>query len=479
MMRRFSRLALIFVLAGAACQGSSQGATPRRTSPSVAPTSVSEAEGDLGEGSDEEGRDDTDRVDRVGVAVPMGPIRHRSVRGWRHATMFGAGNDWEPAAAADPHAPFVYVVTTRYSGPGPLPCPSCDLPAIALKVSSDDGRTFGRVRFLPVDARGGQYDPQIVTDAAGDVFASWIDGPGDIVFSKSTDHGARWSDPEVVSAPAPWGDHPWLGVSPNGRHVYMGFNHADTWIAQSHDGGITWLPAQQVSDDARFHFANGTVVGNDGSVAVSTAGYPQGGGRRSRVLMTVVSSTDGGSTFRSTRVDTVEQARACRSQGCPADHYGGHAALARSGSSILLAYDGATRTGGDQYVWVRRSTDWGRTWTARERLSHRRAGSVAMNPAVAAAPDGEFRIAWQASPRGQTRWNTIVRVSHDDGQSWLRPTDVSDATSGYGYLHPAGYGADYGDYMEVTITDGDKTFAVWGSGFGYAGPGGTWFNRQR
>ncbi len=48
--------------------------------------------------------------------------------------------------------------------------------------------------------------------------------------------------------------------------------------------------------------------------------------------------------------------------------------------------------------------------------------------------------------------------------------------SGFGYLHPRGYDADYGDYMQVALTSEGSTFAVWGAGFGYAGPGGTWFN---
>ena len=46
---------------------------------------------------------------------------------------------------------------------------------------------------MPVDRSGGQYDPQIETDDAGDVFAAWINGGFRIVFSRSTDHGQTWS----------------------------------------------------------------------------------------------------------------------------------------------------------------------------------------------------------------------------------------------------------------------------------------------
>ena len=51
-------------------------------------------------------------------------------------------DDWEPAIAADPNSPFVYLLTTRYTGP--TACGNkCPLPYIMLKVSSDGGVTWG------------------------------------------------------------------------------------------------------------------------------------------------------------------------------------------------------------------------------------------------------------------------------------------------------------------------------------------------
>ncbi len=399
--------------------------------------------------------------------------------GWRGAQLFGHANDWEPATAADPSAPYVYVLTTRYSGKGPLPCPDCDLPAMAFRASADGGRTFGPVRYLRPNIEGGQFDPQLATDAAGDVFASWMDGKSRIMFSRSSDHGRTWTPARVVSHGAGWGDHPWLGVSPSGEHIDIGFNHAASWVAQSHDGGATWLPAQQVSTEDRYYFANGTVVTDDGDVAISTASYrlPYSTvGRDAPIQIEVERSTDGGASFQTTVVDTVEQPRRCVSDGCPFNHYGGHAVLAISDGALVIAYDGAKTAGGDQYLWTRRSSDFGVTWTPRSRLSTTTRGAVAMNPGIAAASGGEVRVAWQDSRRGPFRWNTFVRASHDGGRTWDRAVDVSDVNGGYGYLHPRGYDADYGDYMQVAITSTGETFAVWGAGFGYAGPGGTWFN---
>ena len=142
-----------------------------------------------------------DRVHRTGTAQRTGPAQRTPAPGWQGEHIFGNGNDWEPIAAADPTAPYVYMLTTRYSGKGPLPCPNCDIPDMALKISSDGGQTFGAVRYLQPDVSGGQYDPQIATDASGNVYAVWINGNFRDVFSKSTDHGQTWTDPVAISKP--------------------------------------------------------------------------------------------------------------------------------------------------------------------------------------------------------------------------------------------------------------------------------------
>ncbi len=372
---------------------------PPHPSPSAEPSEGATRGGEGDQGGETEGQD-ADRIDRHGVAARTGPVRHDPTPGWRGATLFGRANDWEPATAADPSAPYVYVLTTRYSGKGPLPCASCDLPAMAFRASSDGGRTFGPVRYLQPNVPGGQFDPQLATDGAGDVLASWMDGKSRIMFSKSTDHGQTWTPARVVSHGAGWGDHPWLGVSPNGLHVYIGFNHAASWVAQSHDGGATWLPAQQISTEDRYYFANGTVVTDDGTVVISTASYAlpySSVGRRSPIQVEVERSTDGGATFDSTIVDTVKRPRGCVSDGCPFGHYGGHAVISLSGDTLVLAYDGAVQAGGDQYLWVRRSTDFGDTWSSRERLSAKTPGVVAMNAGYHRRTErrGSHRVAGQ------------------------------------------------------------------------------------
>ncbi len=97
------------------------------------------------------------------IALPLAsPGVAAPATGWVGETVANAtANDWEPAVATDPGAPYVYTLVTRYGGPDA--CPSnCPDPAIILRVSSDGGKTWGSDRFLCVCRRfGGQFDPQV------------------------------------------------------------------------------------------------------------------------------------------------------------------------------------------------------------------------------------------------------------------------------------------------------------------------------
>jgi hypothetical protein len=97
---------------------------------------------------------------------------------------------------------------------------------------------------------------------------------------------------------------------------------------------------------------------------------------------------------------------------------------------------------------------------------------------VTGTGNGDFRVLWQDSRHGIRRWNTYVRRSTDGGLTWGPASDVSDARGGRGYKHRAGYDADYGDYAQLAVTSDGKTFATWGEGYSYNGPGGTWYNLE-
>ena len=100
-------------------------------------------------------------------------------------------------------------------------------------------------------------------------------------------------------------------------------------------------------------------------------------------------------------------------------------------------------------------------------------------PTVESRGAGDVRV-WFAQTNGGNHdaWNIWYRSSTDGGVTWAAPVNISDATSGAGYKTAAGFQEFYGDYGEIAITNTGKTIGVWSEAFSYAGPGGTWFNRQ-
>lgn len=128
-------------------------------------------------------------------------------------------DDWEPAIAADPNSPYVYVLTTRYGTDKPCKG-NCPTPFIALVVSADGGATWSPSRPLCACKGGGQFDPIIeVVPNTGDVYSLYMVG-FNVWFQKSTDHGTTWSAPVKTYGNVSWNDKPIIAVSDDGRDVY-------------------------------------------------------------------------------------------------------------------------------------------------------------------------------------------------------------------------------------------------------------------
>jgi hypothetical protein len=391
-------------------------------------------------------------------------------------------DDWEPAIAADPSAPFVYLMTTHF---GAKPCPgNCPVPHISLHVSSDGGATWAPQRPLCACKGSWQYDPivEVVPDT-GAVYATYLNG-FNVLFTSSTDHGATWSAPVKTYGNVSWNDKPALATSDDGEDIYISWNGptgGDPWMAQSHDSGLTWTQEKLV-DSNRYFFAFDADVLHDGTVvfAQSDIDYSGPGGAPVGVVNHhVFVSRDAGATWEDHIVDTVNVGEPCVSEGCGPDFYIGHDAIsADDAGNLVVLYDGAATDLGRQRIFARRSIDGGATWSSRIALSM--AGENATSPAVESRGSGDVR-AWfmQTSNGGDPdAWNVFYRSSSDGGVSWSAPVVISDVTSGAAYKHADGFDEVYGDYGEIAITSAGKTIATWGEGLSWVGPGGVWFNRQ-
>jgi hypothetical protein len=100
--------------------------------------------------------------------------------------------------------------------------------------SADNGVNWSSGQVTP---NGSQFGfPVIEADAGGNLYAAWDEDPGTsllgqsvVKFSRSTDGGASWSSPEVVSNPLATSLFPWISARTAGK-VDVSFFVADTRI---------------------------------------------------------------------------------------------------------------------------------------------------------------------------------------------------------------------------------------------------------
>jgi hypothetical protein len=411
--------------------------------------------------------------------------------GWVGSRLLNShADDWEPAVAADPHSPYVYMLTTRFTGKA---CRRhCPFPYLVLTVSSDGGRTWGPQRPLCA-CRGAstQYDPTIeVVPDTGAVYVAFLNGTRKTAFStafmKSTDHGLTWSRPVRVYGDVAWTDKPEVTMDASGEDVYVSWNgptNGDLYVGQSHDGGSTWTQ-NRLTHGRRYYYAYDARTLADGTVvfAESSLQYTKGDGVTGQVSHHLVVSRDNGASWTNTVVARVPVGEPCVAAGCGPDFYLGQASVAPvRRRQLLFAYEGPRRNGGPQQVFVVRSNDLGRTWTQPQSLSI--PGENATGPRLASTGrGGDVRI-WYMQTSGhddQNAWNVWYRESRNAGRTWSAPVRIDDAPAGAaGYVYAHGFGEIYGDYGEMAVTSAGDSIAVWGEGYSYNGPGGTWFNVQR
>jgi hypothetical protein len=394
-------------------------------------------------------------------------------------------DDWEPAIAADPNAPYVYSLVTRYGAPKPCPG-NCPIPLIVLEISADEGKTWSDGVPLCACKGEGQYDPIIeVVPNTGEVYAVFMIG-FNVVFTKSADHGATWSAPVPTWGNVAWNDKPVMAMSDDGRDVYVSFNGptgGDPWAAQSHDGGATWSQFK-LSNTTKYWFAFDADVAHDGTVYLSESPLVYtNAGNNSQIIDTiehhVFVSRDRGGTWEDHLVTTVLPGRPCTAIGCSPDFYTGHTALSVDDEGdVVLLYDGAKTTGGLQMTYARTSVDAGATWGPEVQLS--KSGENSTAPAVESTGAGDVR-AWYYETSGggnDDAWNVWYRSSIDGGATWSRAVKISDVTGGAAYKTAAGFLEVYGDYGEIGITASGATIAIWGEGLSWTGPGGVWYSIQ-
>ena len=442
---------------------------------SAAPvTGVATGEGDADageeEGLEEGGDPDAQASNHVGTVRVRNRIlapQTLAATGWAGEVQVANEDTWEPYVAADPSSGYVYVMYNRFG----ITCKRCPNPQMQIRISSDGGQTWAPEKpMCTCTGVAWQYDPVVAVSSSGAVYATWMNA-NKIVFSKSTDHGANWSTPLVVSGNS-WADKPWLGVSANGTDVYIAYeSRSELQLTSSHNGGSSFsTPIKVNTDSSVYRYPNGFAVLPNGTAVLAASKYSGGSTKTAGpVDIDVWRTTNGGASWSRVVVDN-SLFTGVNFETSSTTTIAGDAA-----GKLVIEYSGATAQGSNTRIFTRTSTDSGVTWSARTEV-----GSSTANgsfPAIAAKAAGDFRLTYMDNSTGA--WNVWYRASTDGGVTWSAALRVSDATSGTSYKTANGFTSYYGDYDGIAITNAGKSVVVSAQGASFStGPGSIWFNRQ-
>jgi hypothetical protein len=403
--------------------------------------------------------------------VQLTPSVSLATSGFDSERVWGGGDDWEPAVAADPGAPYVYQMTTRYGGAQA---------EIIFRRSVDGGATWEADQLFEPNSG----DPMIEVADDGTVYALGIVGnQWDLLLKRSFDHGLTWDDPpiDIIGGHGrdTWGDRPVLVISPDGQDVYVAYNRGDIYAVASHDGGATFDTEVQITSNGRQWFTSAGAVAPNGDVYFAAADYSDD--YTGPTDINVLRSTDDGASWTTTLLDTSAESSDCSTvDGCYFNFLGPEIGLAIDVNGlVMIAYNAGDVDLQPHKLWARTSSD-GVVWSGRTEISSGIAGVNNAFPAMVASRTvaGDFRVAWQDDREASmTAWNTWMVNTLDGGATWSESELLSDLDAGAPYKGPLGYSFVYGDYFEIAVDGEDVNHIIWGEGTSYIGPGGSWYTR--
>jgi hypothetical protein len=151
--------------------------------------------------------------------------------------------------------------------------------------------------------------------------------------------------------------------------------------------------------------------------------------------------------------------------------------------NLYALWNAGTVDKGPERMYFSKSTDGGNTWSAKQDVSTAAQGVEHSFPAIAAAGNGDVRIAWMdtrvAASGAIDRWNVYFRSSTNGGSTWTSEVDLSTYVSGYSFIFTEGYRFPYGDYFEMDVDEQGTNHIVWGEGPDYSGPGSIWYAKGK
>ena len=274
-------------------------------------------------------------------------------------------------------------------------------------------------------------------------------GDIDLVYKRSLDQGKSWSSLMVLDDPGEkWAaSNPASVVDRTNARVWVVYNrweplrgganskpnttHNTTWVRHSDNHGKTWSPAREITHQVRdFKDWAMTVIGPGGAIQSQTGRLliPASMGWDTYRILVSIGDFEGEVLFERSFVIYSDDHGESWKRG----------ELVRTltdENQLVELVDGAimidARQGSGSHRWVAISQDGGQTW------SRPRPGQTL--PPVATSIErfsvqegsrGRNRILW-TGPAGPGRLNLVVRVSYDEGQTFVGEKVLYEGLAAY------------------------------------------------
>jgi hypothetical protein len=325
---------------------------------------------------------------------------------------------------------------------------------------------------------GGSADPAIAVDSDDSIHLVWEDStPGnyEIYYKQSEDGGTTWSPVKRLTWTSGWSSSPaitsdsggtihiiWYDDTPGNREVYYkkSTNNGSTWSAAKR---ITWTsaetsrPAIAVDSNNNIHVAwHDFTPGNaeiyyrrstDGGTSWSTVQRLTWTADYSEDPAIAIDSTDvihvawRDNTPGNEEIYIKSSTNSGKTWSIPkrltwSSGWSQYPAIAiDSNDTLHLVWDDPTS--GNAEIYYKKSTDRGATWSSMKRLTWTSGGSF--GPDMAVDSTGHIHVVWEdftpglpdiyhkSSPDGGTTWSAVERITWTSGQS-MSPAIAADSS---------------------------------------------------